>query len=190
MTIDNIIKKINEESSAEINKILEEARNESKEMEAEANKSISSELASIQNEGKKRITIMRNIHLSEARRTARRTALSAKEDLIEECFSQAKERLKSMTGEEYKQVLVQIINESLPLINNKGNVILSREEDRAILSSFPNLSIKSGTTSALGGLIFESIDGKVVVDNTFDAILERQKEDIRTEIAKILFPDS
>ena len=42
MTIENIIKKINAETTAEVNEILNEARAKAKEIQAEANKSITS----------------------------------------------------------------------------------------------------------------------------------------------------
>jgi V/A-type H+-transporting ATPase subunit E len=189
MTIENIIKKIESETVAEINNILNDAKAKASELQKEANAMLAEELNQIQNEGKKRITIMRNIHLSEARRMARRTILSAKEELITQCFNQAKDRLSALSGEEYRNVMVQLINNSLPLIGNKGKVRLTREEDKAILSSYPNLSISSGLASGFGGLILESDDGSVVVDNTFNAILERKKEDVRTEVASILFPE-
>jgi V/A-type H+-transporting ATPase subunit E len=189
MTIENIIKKIESETVAEINNILNDARAKASEIQKEANMMLSEELNQIQNEGKKKITIMRNIHLSEARRMARRTILSAKEELIDECFDQAKGRLTSLSGEEYRSVIVQLIDSSLPLIGNKGKVRLTREEDKAILSSYPNLSVSTGLAAGYGGLIFESEDGSVVVDNTFNAILERKKEDVRTEVATILFPE-
>lgn len=189
MTIDNIIKKIESETAEEVNKILQQANKEARELDAEETNNLNHELNKLKEEGNKRITIMRNIHLSEARRIARRIILSAKEELIDECFSQAKEQLKSMTGEEYKNVIVQLINESLPLIGESGSVALTREEDKTILSSFPKLTVKPNLTPGLGGVILESADGKVVVDNTFDAILERRKENIRTEVANILFSD-
>ncbi len=187
MTIENIIKKIEMETAKEVNKILHEAGVKVQELQAEANKELTDELNKIRDEGNKRITIMRNIHLSEARRVSRREILSAKENLIDECFRQAKDRLKSLSGEEYNNVLRGLINESLPLIGEKGKVTLTRAEDKALLSSFPNLTVNPNLASGLGGILLESYDGKIVVNNTFDAILERRKEDIRTEIANILF---
>ena len=189
MTIDNIIKKIETQTVEEVNKIINNAKSKASEYQQEANKILTSELNQVRTEGNKRITIMRNIHLSEARRIARRTTLSAKEDIIKECFNQASEILKALSGEEYRKVMVQLINDSLPLINNKGSVKLTRKEDQTILSAFPNLTVSSVLVKGLGGLILQSADGKVVVDNTFDAILERKKEKIRAEIANILFAD-
>ena len=189
MTIENIIRKIDDETKAEVGNILAEVKNEAKEIKLEAQKRIRADLKSAQEQGEKRITIMRNIHLSEARRTARKTTLSAKEELIDQCFTQAKERLKTMKGEEYRSVLTRLIKESLPHIGDKGLVTLTRDEDKSIINSFPNLKVKPELAPGLGGLIIESADGRIIVDNTFDAILERNKDDIRTEVATILYPE-
>ena len=190
MSLENIMKKIEAETTAEVNNILKDAQKRAKEITAKFKKKIVKELAETQSQGKKRITIMRNIHLSEARRNARRITLSAKEELIKKCFNQAKERLRTMTGDEYRTVMVRLIKESQDLVGDNGVATLTRDEDKSILSSFPKITVKPELASGLGGLIMESVDGKVIVDNTFDAILERKKDDIRTEVAKILFPES
>lgn len=189
MTIENIIRKIQSETSAEVTKIINDAQQQAKELVAEANKSFTEKQAQIESQGKKRVTIIRNIHLSEARRTARRTELSAKEEIINQCFQQASEKLRALTGVEYKKVMDRLISESMELIGDKGVVTLTREEDKTILSSYPNLKIKDSIVPGLGGLIIESADGKIIVDNTFNAIVERKKEDIRTEVANILYPE-
>jgi V/A-type H+-transporting ATPase subunit E len=189
MTIENIIKKIEAETKAEVNKILNDTQKEAKAIKLEAKTQIQEKLNASKKEGQKRITIIRNIHLSEARRNARRITLSAKEELINECFRQAKERLRNLKGDEYRRVLQKLINEALPHIGNKGTATLTREEDKSIIGSIPNISVKPKIIPGFGGLILESEDGKVVVDNTFKAILERKKDDIRTEVAKILYPD-
>ena len=190
MTIENIIKKIEAETQTEVNNIIQQARNDAQTIQSEANKALSEKLNLITKEGNKRITIMRNIHLSEARRVSRRIILGAREDLINECFRLAKERLRNLPGTEYNNVMVRLIKDSMPLINNRGSVTLTREEDKVIINRFPSLTVRTHVKPGLGGLILESADGKIVVDNTFEAILERKKEDIRTEVANILFPET
>ena len=190
MTIENIIKKIQSETSAEVSKIINDAQQKAKELVAEANKSFTEKQAQLEAQGNKKITIVHNIHLSEARRTARRTEASAKEEIINKCFLEASEKLRALTGAEYKKVMDRLISESMELIGDKGVVTLTREEDKGILSSYPNLKIKDSIMPGLGGIIIESANGKIVVDNTFNAILERKKEDIRTEVANILYPEA
>ena len=190
MTIQKNNKKIEAETAAEVDKILKEGQDRARILQAEADRKLKQKQTQLKTQGEKQITIMRNIHLSEARRSARRIILSAKEDLIEGCFQSAKEKLQELKGEEYRKVLDRLIKESLALIGKSGKVTLTREEDKAIISAYPNLTVKPGIKPGLGGVIIESTDGKIVVDNTFDAILERTKEDIRTEVAQILYPES
>lgn len=189
MTIEKIIEKINAETTADVNKILKDAHRNAKEIKKNFGKELSLQINQIYEQGQKRITIMRNIHLSEARRATRRRILKAKEELIEECFKQAREHLRSLTGEDYQRVMTRLITESLKLVGNSGVATLTREEDKAILSSYQKITVKPKLAPSLGGLIMESTDGKIVVDNTFEAILDRKKEDIRTEVASILFPE-
>jgi len=189
MTIDKIIQKIKAETAVNVDKILKDAQKTTKEMKLKAKKELTEQLEKIRDDGEKRITIMRNIHLSEARRASSRNILNAKEELIETSFAQAREQLRTLTGQEYRDILTRLIKESLALIGDTGVATLTREEDKAILSSFPNITVKPKLAPGLGGLIIESKDGKLVVDNTFEAILNRHREDIRTEVANILYPD-
>jgi V/A-type H+-transporting ATPase subunit E len=189
MTIENIIQKIKAETTAEVGKILNDANSIVAEYNKDARKEMGLKLKDIRAEGEKRITIMRNIHLSEARRMTRKSILNAKEELIQQCFDQAQDRLQNLSGDEYRKIMNGLIDQSLKLVGNKGIVTLTRSEDKAIFSTMPNITVKPDIIPGLGGLIMESQDGKIVVDNTFKALIRRQKEDIRTEVAKILYPE-
>ena len=51
-----------------------------------------------------------------------------------------------------------------------------------------NLGLKIGEKrDAMGGVTLVSKDGKIRIDNTFDGILERLRDDIRIGTARILF---
>ena len=45
----------------------------------------------------------------------------------------------------------------------------------------------TGNVDASGGIILESVDGQITLDNTFDGILEREKNRIRIKVGKLLF---
>lgn len=190
MTIEKIIQKIDAETATEVNEILKDAKKSALEIKREASKELSEKLSQIKDQGEKRITIMRNIYLSEARRMTRRSILGAKEELIQKCFDEAKNQLQGLSGDQYRQVLLRLVKNSITLVGDKAVATVTREEDRATLSSYPNITVKPELAPGLGGLIIESADGKIVVDNTFEAILERQIEEIRTEVANLLYPES
>ena len=189
MTIEKIIQKIEAETNAEVKDIIDEARRTASGLKKDADKELAQKLKQLKDQGEKRITIMRNIHLSEARRKTRRSVLSAKEELIEKCFNEAKERLRNLSGDKYRSIMTNLVKESLALVGDSAVATLTRAEDKSILSVYPKINVKSELHKGLGGLIMESADGKIVVDNTFDAILERQMEEIRTEVANILYPE-
>jgi vacuolar-type H+-ATPase subunit E/Vma4 len=189
MTIEKIIQKIKTETANEANKILKDAKLAAGELRSESNKELNIKLNMLHDHGDKRVTIMRNIHLSEARRMTRRSILDAKEELIQECFDQARQQLQSLSGDEYRKVFTRLIDRSLTLVGDNAVATLTRDADKSFMSAYPKIKVKPGITGGLGGLILESVDGKVVVNNTFDAILNRQMEEIRTEVANILYPE-
>jgi len=44
------------------------------------------------------------------------------------------------------------------------------------------------TIHAIGGIILHSADGRITVDNTFEGLLNRKKDEIRIHVGKLLFP--
>ncbi len=189
MTIETIIDKINKETSENINKILKASKLESQKVITKAKNDLARELLQEQKKTEKNMEITRNIHLSNARRIARRTVLGKKEELINECFYQAKAQLKQLSGDEYRTTIRKLITEGVKLIGNETIVIPSKDDDLGVIKEFSNLTLSNERTGAIGGIILKSKDGKIIVNNTFDAILERYKDDIRTEVANALFSE-
>jgi len=189
MTLEAIIDKINKETSENVNKILKASKKESNKILKRAQKELQSELKQERKKAERNREIIRNIHLSNARRIARRTVLSKKEELINECFNKAKTSLQQLSGDEYAKTIRKLIINGMALIGNEAVVIPSKDEDLRIISEFSSLTVGNERTGAIGGVILQSKDGKIVVNNTFEAILERYKDDIRTEVANVLFSE-
>ncbi|MCK5559987.1 MAG: hypothetical protein KAJ51_05315 [Thermoplasmata archaeon] len=187
MTIEAIIDRINKETSENINKILKASSQETQKVMKKAEKELQHELGLERKKSAKNIKITRNIHLSNARRVARRTVLGKKEELIIECFDQAKAQLKKLSGDEYGKTIRRLITDGMKLIGNEVIAIPSKDEDLGIIKEFSSLTLSNERTGAIGGIILKSKDGKIIVNNTFDAILDRYKEDVRTEVANALF---
>ena len=189
MTIETIINKINKDTLENIKKILKASEAETRKILKKAKKELERELELERKKAERNITITRNIHLSNARRIARRSILVKKEELIEECFSEASRKLRELSSEEYRKTIQNLIEDGMKLIGDEAVVIPTKEEDLAIIRTFGKLTLSDERTGALGGVILKSKDGKVIVNNTFDALLERYKDDIRTEVASILFSE-
>jgi V-type H+-transporting ATPase subunit E len=189
MTLEAIIAKIEKETSENVNEILEASKQESEKKLNKAQQELRNELEQEKKKAERNREVIRNIHLSNARRMARRTVLSEKEKLINSCFDHAKISLKELGELEYKKTVRRLITEGMKLIGKETIVIPSKDDDLSVISEFSNLTISNERTGAIGGIILKSKDGKIIVNNTFEAILERYKDDIRTKVASILFSD-
>lgn len=113
-----------------------------------------------------------------------------------------KDRLAELPDEEYFPMLVELtaggaIEElgtgSVVARSNERTLRLIEarlEEFRAAVSEKAgrNVEITLGEPlSSIGGVLVETIDGSVRVDNTFEARIGRLESELRAEIAKALF---
>src|SRR3990170_2543789 len=128
--------------------------------------------------------------------------LSEKERWITAVLNEAKNKLKTLTrSKEYLQILEKPIAEAGVILGGKELEILLNERDSTLPLKLDRLareiSEKTGAKTKLalsrekpkviGGAIVRTIDGRVVMDNTFDDMLKRREKDLRYKIAKILF---
>jgi len=194
--LNKIVSKIRKDAQAEASKIIEKARKQAEEIrreaEREAEKKYSEMISSYQREAeqeKQRI-------VANAKLKARKIVLDAREEVISEAFSEAVERLKNLPRDKYREVLLNLIKEGVEAIQGDAEVLLRKEDSRLItstmlkeLSSELGFQIKKSKEriSAIGGVVVRSSDGRIEVDNTFETRLERQKDELRKEVAKVLF---
>lgn len=142
--------------------------------------------------------------ISEAKMNSRRMELEAREEVIEEAFKKAEEKLKELASSDasqYKESLEKVIVESGVEIGGGDLVILVKESDvtkitGSVSSLEASISDKTGTTTKLemgenittiGGAIVKTKNGEIEVNNTIEARMLRFKKSLRSEVAGILF---
>lgn len=147
--------------------------------------------------------------LAEARIRVRREQMRAQEEMLQDSFQQAWETLRimaeigSIDGVVYKDILDRLIVESIVSSGAVSLEVLVNQRDRAFvgcemlsrlatkvsdeLGRVISLSLSSETLMCLGGVVVRSTDGKVCVDNTLEARMERFKDVLRVRVAKELF---
>lgn len=210
MGVDKIIAKIKSDANAEVQRIEVETKQEVNKILAEAEKKGKQEHANIIERGKRDIEAISNRIKSGAIMDARRMAMRARDQGISRCFTEAVKSLSDLTmlksprdcnsrrfpicdkTKKYETVLKRLIKDGIEAVDLDEVIIISADGDRAIVKR-----IVSGMSSkvlmgkegidAIGGVIIKSKSGDVTVNNTFEAILERQKNDLRYEVSKILY---
>ena len=142
--------------------------------------------------------------ISEAKMNSRRMELEAREEVIEESFKKAEEKLKEIASSEsleYLESLKGIITEAAIEIGGGELIVLLKKDDLpkiedSIASIEKDVTNKIGIKTILeigdnintiGGVIVKTKNGEIEINNTIETRLLRFKKTLRSEVAKILF---
>lgn len=193
--IERIKSRIENDTQAEIDAILNNARNEAEHIclqfksQAEA---VKSELTS-KNAAEAKALEERLI--TSARTDAKKVVLSAKQELLDKAYASALDKLCSMTDEEYIRVVAALLVKAAP--NGVGEVIFSSDVRSRIGTQAIELAnskldcgkliVSSETRPLKGGFILKN--GNVEVNCAFETIVRLQRTETAGSVAKILFPD-
>jgi vacuolar-type H+-ATPase subunit E/Vma4 len=157
---------------------------------------------SIDKKAQKESLIIKLRNKTSAERKAKWLILEKKHELIENVINQVKDELRTLIKtDKYLDVLENLILEGgiilgvtdLEVILNERDSILPLELDKLAEKIGERTGTKTKITKsvkkidAIGGAIIQTTDGKIVMNNTFEGILNISERDIRYKIAKILF---
>lgn len=192
--INNLTSKIIEDAEDKREGILSEAKKEKnkilskKKEEAKKDEKIIIDKAEIEAISKKERII------SSAKLEARNEKLKAKQEVISGIFEMSIENLCNISEKDFKEfVRLSILNSDITgeqniILNSNGKKII----DKSLLSEINNelgakasVILSKETRNFKGGFILEK-DG-IEINNTFEALVNSLKDDLRQEVARELF---
>lgn len=201
---EKIVSSILSDAKFKADSISEEAENESKSILEEGEKVALMEKEKILEDSKKQSAMRYQQIISEAKMKSRRMELDSREEVIEESFKKAEEKLveiASSESAEYKESIKNIITEAALEIGGGDLILLLKQEDEAkIIDSISEIEndVKAKTgketnlemgnnINTIGGTIIKTKNGDIEVNNTIEARMLRFKKSLRSEVARILF---
>ena len=198
-----LIPKIGEEilaeAQAEAKRRIEEAEKEAKEKIEKVKVEAEKEAETVKAKALEEIKTLEGRRLSEARRVASIKILEEKNNLIGKAFQEALKKLeKTVESEAYIKSLCSIIETTAPQLGEAEVRVRLNSKDlkrkNEILKNLKlpsNLKITVDNTpiNTVGGCILETLDGKIRIDETFEARVAAAEKAIKKEIAKILFAE-
>ena len=185
MPLEKIIRKIEKDAEAEAHRIIHDAEAQAQGILKEGSAEAKLSIEKMEVAHGKAVDSMKKKKLSAARREVRHIIMNAKEDVIVQCFDQAMDELKSLKGEKYQGVVTKLMTRAQPLLKH-AVVVPSCEDDKKVAGKL-GLELADDSVSAMGGIILREKDGSMEIDNTFEGILERKKDDIRIRVSQALF---
>ena len=201
---EKIVSSILNDAQIKADSITEEAEKQSISILTEGENTAQLEKNHILDDGKKQSNMKYQQIISEAKMNSRRMGLEAREEVIEESFKNAEEKLKEIAfseSAEYKESLKEIISEAALEIGGGAIIVSLKQEDVSkIRDSIPSIEAdlkdKTGNETKLeigdnintiGGAILKTENGDIEVNNTIEARMLRFKKSLRSEVARILF---
>ncbi|MCD6089843.1 hypothetical protein J7K07_09045 [Candidatus Bathyarchaeota archaeon] len=196
----SITKEILEDAERDARNIISRAEAEAERILKHAKEEAERRYEEIIRKSKERIKDKKRQAISLFELETKNNLLNAKEKIIEEVYDEAIKRLRRYTlTKEYTNCILRLICEASRQINSDTLIIHLNERDHQILTKkrLDELSRKLGVKiiksdekiNCTGGVVVTSLDGKIIVDNTFENRLRALKDPLRTKIAKILFEE-
>lgn len=195
--IETIKARIQEDSRAECDALLQEAKEKAAEITAryedDAKADYEKALSQAHSDGEIRIQRMESV----AQLEARKLRLAAKQEMLEKAFSCAEDALCSLNEEEYIELLktlalkaVVIGSEELVFSAADRDVVGQKVVDAANKAlkkqeKVAGLTLSEEARDFKGGLYVKS--GSIETNCTFSALIRSQKEQMAREVAQILF---
>ena len=194
--IEKITARITQEAQAEIDRTLADAREQAAQITARYQAQADAEAASLAARNEKAAAEREERLVSVAQMEARKVALAAKQEMVEQVYRRALEKLRSMPQEQYTAVLAALLVQASS--TGAEEVVFSPEDQakagKAAVAKaneqLPKggLTVSQETRNIAGGFILK--DNNVEVNCTFDTLVRLQKAETAGAVAKKLFPDT
>lgn len=193
--IERIKKRIDADTQAEIEEILNDARAEAAKINESYQAKAAAEAAELTEKNKKAAAERLERLVSSAEMDSRKTALSVKQELVEKTYEKALQELCKLPDADYIRVVSTLLAEAAP--TGRGTVIFAPEEQKRIgaaaveqanaLLKGGKLTLSQETRPIRGGFILK--DNRIEVNGTFETLVRLQKAETAGAVAKKLFPE-
>ena len=183
------VDKIKSRTSASADEIIKKAKAEADALKAQALEDVGSEAE----QRKQRI-------VATARLDLRKSILAEKQNSIDAAFQEAIETLLNMEDAEYRKIIKNMI---LSNVQTGDEEIIFSDRDKARFGKKfleeinrqlvkngkkGNLTISQDTYDILGGFVLRR--GKIELNSSFESLFKSSRDDLESEVSKILFPES
>jgi V/A-type H+/Na+-transporting ATPase subunit E len=209
--VEKIISHIDADAEKEISEILRKAQAEADTITKTAQEKATRESEKILSNGKRIASLEGQKIIAETRINVRRKRMDAQEEAIAASFEEAKKALEELAekGQRnsfmYKDIVFRLITSASEIVaGNKLELVFNQRDSKTFnkkmleeLTTFVknkigreiSLALSHDTIQCLGGVLVRDLDNQVEVDQTLETKLDRLKENLRVDVAKILFGD-
>jgi V/A-type H+-transporting ATPase subunit E len=209
--VDRIISHIEAETENEASEILLKAQAEADKIKKAAQEKTEREAERILSNGKRVASLEGQRIIAETKIDVRRKRMDAQEEAIAKSFEEARKVLEELAEKGkwdnfvYKDILFNLIVSAAEVVAGNKLELVFNQRDRKTFNKTRlkevselvkkrtgkdiSLALTEETMQFLGGVIVRDREKSMEVDNTLETKMNRLKETIRVDVARILFGD-
>ena len=209
--VDKIISHIETEAEKEISETLLKAQEEADTIAKAAQEKAKRETEKVLSNGKRTASLEGQKIIAEARINVRRKRMDSQEEAIVASFDAAKKALEELAEKgkrdnlTYKDIMFNLIVSAAEIVaGNKLELVFNQRDSKTFNKEMLrearesvkkrtgreiSLSLTDDTIQCLGGVVVRDLEKQVEVHNTLETKLNQLKENLRVDVAKILFGD-
>ncbi|GGJ02445.1 ATP synthase subunit E [Halobellus salinus] len=191
MSLDNVVSDIRDEANARAEEIRQEGERRAEEIVEAAETDAEALLDAREEAVERQIEQEREQAVSGAKLQAKQERLEARRDVLEDVRERAEAELRDLSGETREALTRALLDGAAEEFDGEEAVaVYGRDDDAELLESlvadYDGVEY-GGEHDCLGGVVVDSTDSRVRVNNTFDSILDDVWEDSLKDVSGILF---
>ena len=195
--LEHMIDKVLVQKEAELISQIDSAYQESLDNLESSRSKLEAERTRIVEAARKQAENLKRQIIGSARLASRNQELVTIENAVNKAFEEAKKKLQASSGtDSYKDLLKQMVEESISAVGGSNTVIIESNKNdaeivRKIVSELRDTGkvqqaeVSDQHIDVLGGIRIKSSGGTMTYDNTLDSRIERLKPLIRKNIAQM-----
>jgi V/A-type H+-transporting ATPase subunit E len=182
MGLDEVAEEILAKGRAAAESVLKEAESERARLMAEARGRAQAMTDEKLQQAEKRARQIRVQELAAAELEGKRARLVMEREILEAAAESARAMMANLPKEQDERLVLEILRKNPA----PGYRVFSARRNEAFLRALPSVEY-GGNLNCLGGILYESSDGSVRMDFTYDTMLKDLVERNMKEIARLLF---
>jgi V/A-type H+-transporting ATPase subunit E len=191
MSLDTVVEDIRNEARERAEEIRAEGDERADEIVSEAEDDADEILAEQERETEQTIAQEREQKLSSAKLEAKQKRLEARRDVLQDVRATVEERIADLEGDRREELTRELLDAASEEFDDGDTVrVYGKPEDDELLTDvvadYDGYEY-AGEYDCLGGVVVESQQSRVRVNNTFDSVLEDVWEDNLQDISNRLF---
>ncbi|MFC7081791.1 V-type ATP synthase subunit E [Halorussus caseinilyticus] len=191
MSLDTVVEDIQNEARERAKEIRSEGDERAEEIISEAESDADEILAEQERETEQTIAQEREQKLSSAKLEAKQKRLEARRDVLQDVRASVEERIADLEGDRREELTRELLDAASEEFEDGDTVhVYGKPEDDELLTDvvadYDGYEY-AGEYDCLGGVVVESEQSRLRVNNTFDSVLEDVWEDNLQDVSKRLF---